>query len=227
MVKVSKSITLTTKFKRCYKIKGSVHFQAVFKFRGKQIYVGVFDSLLKAAIAADYRCVDLGFQRAKLNFPNKYKVYKTAIQNENRNTECNRITMDNHDIFQTRPHPAVVGRKIFKGGFAQKKSRNKTGYKGVFPIKTKSDNKNKKYFIQVWHQGKALKIKNNKFDTILEAAIEFDIQTISLTNRGKEYLNFPQNYEDYLERIRTTRKHQIFQTNINNLSSTLSRGILL
>ena len=44
------------------------HFQAVFKFQGKQIYVGVYDSLLKAAVAADYRCVDLGFQRAKLFF---------------------------------------------------------------------------------------------------------------------------------------------------------------
>jgi hypothetical protein len=225
MVKVSKSTSLTTKFKRCYKIKGSVHFQAVFKFHGKQIYVGVFDSLLKAAIAADYRCVDLGFQKAKLNFPNKYQIYKTAIQNEKHDNECNTNTMDNHDIFQTRPHPAVVGRKIFKGGFAQKKSRNKTGYKGVFPIKKTKSNKNKKYLIQVWHQGKALKVKNNRFDTILEAAIEFDIQTISKTNRGKEYLNFPENYEDYLKQIRVRKTSNL--SNNHQQTSVLTSGILL
>ena len=209
MVKAEKSVSLKTKFKRCYKINGSVHFQAVFKFQGKQIYVGVYDSLLKAAVAADYRCVDLGFQRAKLNFPNKYHVYKNAIQNENMGTECNIV--DNHDVFQIRPKTAVKGRKIFKGGFAQKRSRNRTGYKGVFPIKT-SGNKNIKYCIQVWHQGKSVKIKNNRFDTILDAAIEFDIQTIRLTNRGKEYLNFPQNYQGYLEKINSMQVSNNFVT---------------
>ena len=55
-------------------------------------------------------------------------------------------------------------------------------------------------------------VKNNRFDTILDAAIEFDIQTIRLTNRGKEYLNFPQNYQGYLEKINSMQVSNNFVT---------------
>ena len=74
MTKTS-SASLKTKFKYCYKIKRSNNYQAVFKNKGKQIYVGTFDSVLKAAIAADYKRVELGFDRNKLNFPEKYEIF--------------------------------------------------------------------------------------------------------------------------------------------------------
>ena len=84
MTKTS-SASLKAKFKYCYKIKRSNNYQAVFKNKGKQIYVGTFDSVLKAAIAADYKRVELGFDRNKLNFPEKYE--KVAKLNYKRRGE--------------------------------------------------------------------------------------------------------------------------------------------
>ena len=46
--------SLKTKYKRVYQIKNSENFQSVFKHNKKQIYVGVYDTALKAAVAADF-----------------------------------------------------------------------------------------------------------------------------------------------------------------------------
>ena len=55
--------SLKTKYKRVYQIKNSENFQSVFKHNKKQVYVGVYDTALKAAVAADLGCVEVGLPR--------------------------------------------------------------------------------------------------------------------------------------------------------------------
>ena len=43
----------------------------------------------------------------------------------------------------------------------------------------------------------------------MDAAIAFDINTIRLTGRGKEYLNFPEEYQNYINKIKhSTEKEE-------------------
>ena len=71
--------SLKTKYKRVYKIKNSENFQSVFKYKKKQVYVGVYDTALKAAVAADFKAVEVGLPAEKLNFPENYNKYITGL----------------------------------------------------------------------------------------------------------------------------------------------------
>ena len=216
MTKTS-SASLKTKFKYCYKIKRSNNYQAVFKNKGKQIYVGTFDSVLKAAIAADYKRVELGFDRNKLNFPEKYEIFQRAIRNET--TLIPSGNDETNDIYKFRPRPVDLtknakyfkvtpdGKRRYCGGFALGKCNNKNGYKGIHTVAKGSIKKG--YYIQIWQHGKTIKVKNNHYKRKLDAAIAFDINTIRLTGRGKEYLNFPEEYQNYINKIKhSTEKEE-------------------
>lgn len=230
----SKPTSLTTKFKYCYRIPRSKNFQVAFKFKGKHLYVGTFDTLLKAAVAADYKRVELGLPKEKINFPDKFDVIRKAIQNE---TKVPSKDCVEPDVYATRPLPVDLSKtkiyfkptgeskKRFKGGFPQKKSRNKIGYKGVYQRKQKNSVSGS-YYIQVWKDGKSLYIKDNNYATLLDAAKAFDINVLRLTDRSKQYLNFPERYEDYMQEIRYgtwgTREQQHAGRVSENLKYTIA-----
>lgn len=207
----SKSTSLKTKFKYCYRVPRSNNFQVAFKFHGKHMYVGTFDTLMKAAVAADYKRTELGLAKEKMNFPGKHEVIQKAIENESKG-----ISEDvTPDVYSTRPLPIDLSRtkiyfkpgeskKRFKGGFPQMKSRNKCGYKGVHRRKGKNS-AGGTYYIQVWKDGKLVNIKKNNYATVLDAAKAFDISVLRFTGRSKEYLNFPERYEDYMQEIRDNK----------------------
>ena len=48
------------------------------------MYVGTFDTLMKAAVAADYKRTELGLAKEKMNFPGKHEVIQKAIEDESK-----------------------------------------------------------------------------------------------------------------------------------------------
>ena len=193
MTKISKDgkprESLTTKFKRVYSIKRSSNFQAVFKFKGKHVYVGVYDSAEKAAIAADFKCVAYGIPAERLNFPEKYSMYKSVLQVDSTEERIANFAEKSESALSLKvPEPARRGRVVYCGGFAQK-CRNKLGFKGVYKMK------NGTYYAVAYANKKTIRIDQN-FETLEEAAKCFDFYSV-LLGRGPEYLNFPNKFEDY------------------------------
>ena len=74
------------------------------------MYVGTFDTLMKAAVAADYKRTELGLAKEKMNFPGKHEVIQKAIENESKG-----ISEDvTPDVYSTRPLPIDLSRtKIY------------------------------------------------------------------------------------------------------------------
>ena len=241
--------SLKTKYKRVYQIKNSENFQSVFKHNKKQIYVGVYDTALKAAVAADFKCVEVGLPREKLNFPcNYYKYIRglhtagiamndlvdkgTILEEEalaestfaargvqpqtsgalpeetgssaylslfddldyeqnNELLSSTQIEIDDNlnvtdQVSLLRPPVKCVSGR-FNGG-----PRNNTGFKGVFPVRTRKNGEILHYYIQLTIKGKTISVQG-RYKTPIEAARAFDLHCCAI-GRPAQYCNFPEDY---------------------------------
>ena len=246
--------SLKTKYKRVYRIKNSENFQSVFKHNKKQVYVGVYDTALKAAVAADFKCVEVGLPREKLNFPCNYYKYicglratgivvnglmdedriqeekalpgstfvtsglqaETSLPSPEKNGSSAYLSLfDDLDYEQNNqllsstqieiddnlnvtdqvsllqpPVKCISGR--FNGG-----PRNNTGFKGVFPVRTRKNGDILHYYIQLTIKGKTISVQG-RYKTAIEAARAFDLHCCAL-GRSAEYCNFPEDYAEMQE----------------------------
>ena len=246
--------SLKTKYKRVYQIKNSENFQSVFKHNKKQIYVGVYDTALKAAVAADFKCVEVGLPREKLNFPCNYYKYirglhtagiavndfvdegrvleekdlagstfaargvqpQTSVElpeetgssaylslfddldyeQNNKLLSSTQIEIDDNlnvtdqvSLLQP-PVKCVSGR--YNGG-----PRNNTGFKGVFPVRTRKNGDILHYYIQLTIKGKTISVQG-RYKTPIEAARAFDLHCCAI-GRPAQYCNFPEDYAELKE----------------------------
>jgi hypothetical protein len=247
--------SLKTKYKRVYKIKNSENFQSVFKHKKKQFYVGVYETALQAAVAVDFKAVEVGLPAEKLNFPENYNKYVIGLRSSGIKIDGEDLTSkytstknsnssdhfiddtsnnikggefldsssspeesdttafftlfndmeyeENNELLSTTQieiddNLNVVDQvsllrpptKILSG--KPRKVQNNTGFKGVFPVKTRRSKEILHYYVQLTMKGKTISIKG-RYKTPKEAAKVFDLHCCAM-GRGPEYCNFPSQY---------------------------------
>ena len=176
-----------TGFIGVYKTQRGKKFQARVDLKGQRWNLGVFIDATTAAEAVDFKRVELGARARHLNFPESYAKYARAALGAGGTGSTQAACADAADATDM-PKAPEPDYKYGPNGPRPPKAR--CGFRGVCYT-----SKHRGYLCELWMNNKRQRWSSRTFPRPEEAARAYDRATLRLTQRGVEWLNFPDEME--------------------------------